>query len=227
MTTIAYNHRVAIVGRTGSGKSHAARSLFLSAAEPRLVVDPNASTLTDVPGAVTVPRAPARASLARTTDARTVRAELAWALEQGAGTIRYVPADPFSADEYHAVYAWAFDNAPRFTWTDEAGIVAPANGSPKAFRRYLVQGRKRMLGHLACHTRPLEFDRNILSQANHVLLFDLPHPQDRKLVSELTSVPPRLLDSALEDLDEFEFLWFDVATKHLTHCPALPSKVTA
>lgn len=223
MTAVAYNHRVAIVGRTGSGKSHAARSMFLSAAAPRLVVDPNASDLTAVPGAVTVPRAPARARLARATDAAMVRAELDQAAEQHADTIRYVPADPFAAEEYQAVYAWAFEHAPRFVWTDEAGIVAPANGSPKAFRRYLVQGRKRQLGHLACHTRPLEMDRNIIAQANHVLLFDLPHPDDRVLTARLMGVPTGELSGALDALGDFEFLWFDVARKELTHCPALPA----
>lgn len=178
-----------------------ARALFLSAAAPRLVIDPRDSSLTAIDGAVTF------------RDPRRPPAD--------AATARFVPVDPYDLDAYDAVYAWAFDRFPRYIWLDEAGMVAPAKGAPKAARALIVQGGKRMIGHIACHTRPREVDRNLIAQAQHVLVFDLPNPDDRRHVAELIGQPAGVIDAALASLGPYEFLWWDQLRRELVACPAL------
>jgi hypothetical protein len=188
-----------VTGRSGSGKSLLARAIFLSAAAPRLIIDPADSDLTDVDGAVTF-RDPKRPPA-------------------DAATARFVPSDPGDRDAYDAVYRWAFERFPRYTWLDEAGIAAPAQGGPRWLNTYIVQGRKRALGHVACHPRPREVNRNLIAQAAHVFVFDLPNPDDRRHLADLMGLPVAELDADLAALPEFGFLWWDGAT--LLSCPPL------
>lgn len=167
---IQFSDRVLLVGTTGCGKSTLAKQLFLATRGPRLVIDPSDSALTTVPGVVTFSD-PTRARNRRGEDWRQ------------AATARFVPDDPYDLAAYDQVYRWAFDRFPRYVWADEAGFVMPARGAPKAARRYLIQGRKRQLGHLACHTRPIEIDRNLIGQGQHVFVFETPQEEDRRTVA--------------------------------------------
>jgi len=140
-----------------------------------------------------------------------------------AATARFLPNDPDDLDAYNAVYRWAFDHFPRWVWCDEAGIVLPVRKCPPAGRRYIVQGSKRELGHLACHTRPREVDRSLIANAAHVIAFDLPNPDDRKHVADLCGIPPAQFDHAMRSLGPREFVWWNVGARRLISCPALRS----
>lgn len=140
-----------------------------------------------------------------------------------AATARFVPLDPADRDAYDAVYRWAFESYPRYVWLDEAGQAAPAQGPQRGWlNTYLVQGRKRSLGHLACHTRPREVNRNLIAQAAHVLIFDTPNPDDRRHLADLVGLPVADLEAALFALPKFGFLWWNGDT--LTECPPLSLK---
>jgi len=192
---------VAILGTTGSGKSRLARQLFLTAAAPRLVIDPVDSDTTSVPGAVTV-RDPSR-------------------LDPAAPTQRFVPRDPYDLDAYDAVYRWVGANYPRYVWCDEAGIAFPVRSTPRGAAVILTQGRKRSIGHLACHTRPRELDPNIVAQAEHLAVFALPVPDDRRRIAELAGLAPATLDQLVTSLPLYGFLWWDRRRQLLTVCDPL------
>lgn len=186
---------------TRSGKSTLARALFLSAAAPRLVIDPADSTLTAIDGAVTFSD-PARPP-------------------KDAATARFVPRDPADRDAYDAVYRWAFANFPRYVWLDEPEWAAPASGWARWANTFVVQGAKRGLGHLACATRPRHVMRSLLSNAAHVMIFTLPNPDDRRHLADLVGLPRELLEAELSTLDDHGFLWWDVVARRLTVCPPL------
>jgi hypothetical protein len=175
--------------------------MFLSAAPPRLVIDPQDSELTAVDGAETF-RDPARFPL-------------------GAGVARFVPRDPEDLDAYNTVYRAAFDSFPRLVWADEAGSVLPANRQPPAARRFVVQGAKRQLGHIALHTRPREVYRGLIANAQHVFAFQLPNPDDRKHLAELCGIPPRQLDELFAALGPHDFLHWRQLERTLVVHPAL------
>ncbi len=191
-----------MVGTTGSGKSHLCRVLSLAAPRPLLIIDPRDSTLTEVPGAATFrdPNNPPAADIAR-----------------------FVPNDPYDLDAYNDLYGRVLASGPRFVWCDEAGIVFPVRSTPRAVRTLLVQGRKERIGHLACHTRPRELDVNLLAQAQHVVIFALPVPDDRRRVAELVGIPPAQLDELLAGLPKFGFLWWRLEDRVLIVFDPLPA----
>lgn len=197
------------MGATRTGKSHLARKLFLSSHAPRLVIDPADSELTDIPGAVTFsdPTKATNEQGQRWTDAATAR---------------FVPEDdPQDPAVYEPLYAWCFNRFPRMIWLDEAGMAMPARGGSRAARRYLVQGAKRRLGHIACHTRPRDIDRNLISQAQHLFVFDLPNVDDRRHIAEQAGIPAATLEAEMRQLPQFGFLWWRQLERRLIVCPPL------
>lgn len=200
---IRFADRIFITGTTGSGKSELSRALFLSAPGPRLVIDPNDSDLTMIPGAVTFTD-PARSTNRRGENWRE------------AATARFVPNDPEDRDEYDAVYRWAFYNGPRRVWCDEAGFVHPAQGSAPHPRKFQTQGRKRQLGLQACHTRPREIDTNLVAQADHLLVFQTPVRRDRDYIAENAGIETARFEAAHAALVEYGFFWLDRRRRTLT-----------
>lgn len=208
-SAIRYEDRVFLTGRTGCGKSTLARALFLSVAAPRLVIDPLDSSMTTFPGEVTFSD-PTRATNPQGENWRE------------AATARFVPHDHADLDAYDAMYRWAFARFPRYVWLDEAADAMPAHQTRQVWaRKYLIHGRKRSLGHMACHTRPVEVNRNLIAQAAHLFIFDTPHPADRRALADNMGFPLAQLEQHLVDLDEYGFLWWDQRAKTLRICPPL------
>lgn len=178
-----------------------ARALFLSAAAPRLVIDPADSSLTAIDGAQTFadPRRPP------------------W----DAATLRFVPRDPGDRATYDELYRQVLAHGRVFVWLDEPEDAAPATGYPKAAKSVVVRGRKRMIGHLVCATEPVNIMVNLKRNADHVLGFDLPLEDDRRHLARAIGVPPELLESAQAELAEFGFWHFDRRARELVICPPL------
>lgn len=208
---LPYDSRLFITGTSGCGKSTLARALFLGAAAPRLIIDPNDSDLTDdIAGTVTF------RDVRKATNKRGEN----W---REAATARYVPRDPMDRDEYDELYRWVFFHGRRRVWVDEAGFVHPAHGSSKYARLMFTQGRKRGLGMTVCHTRPREVDTNLLAQSRFVAVFDTPSAQDRKHLADCAGVPFAEFESAHARLAEFGFLWIDRAPpRRRLICAPLP-----
>ncbi len=196
-----------MTGTTGSGKSSLALELLLSARAPRLIVDPSHSDLFDLRGIETF-RDPAKPP-------------------DGAATARFVPRDPQDADAYDRVYRWAWQSYPRYLLLDESGVAAPARGSSRWVRTLVIQGRKRQLGHVACHTRPREVDENLKAQAAHLIVFALPAADDVKHLAGYTGLTPQLLGEHLDALPEHGFLWWDQRRRKLTICPPIKARAHA
>lgn len=200
---IRYNDRSLILGRSGSGKSTLARALFLSAAAPRLVIDPADSELTAIPGAVTF------------HDARRIP----WA--DGA-TLRFVPRHSDDRAGYEALYRGILAHGRVYVWLDEPEDAAPATGYPKAGKSAVVRGRKLWIGHQTCATEPVNIAVHLKRNADHVFGFDLPLEDDRKHIARAIGVPLEVIEAAQAALDPFGFWWFDRRARELTICPPVP-----
>lgn len=199
-----------ILGRTGTGKSRLARALAESIRRHtgdrarQVILDPVGATMCELPGAVTVRRP----------------VLLDKALEQSA-VVRLVPVDPYDLNVWGEAYRWAWDRGPSHVWCDEAGFILPARGAPRSGLRFLTQGRKFQMGHLACHTRPRDIARDLIAQAEHLAVFDLPNPDDVAHVADVFGMRRLELDDAIRALGPFEFLWCTQG-QPLRHCGALP-----
>lgn len=197
-----------MLGLTGSGKSTVMRSLFLSMAAPRLVVDPQGSTLTAVPGAVTF------SDPSRMPDAATAR---------------FVPADPLDLDAYDTLYdrarARVVDAIRRgdrararlWIWCDEAGMVMPSSRSPRAAEAVVIAGRKLQIGHGATHVRARQMSPSLLAQAHHLACFPVGLAADREYIADNIGVDRQVLAAALDSLtSEHSCVWWQQRTRTLT-----------
>lgn len=216
---IRYEDRIFVCGTTSSGKSQLARRLYLASAAPRLVIDPANSALTNTPGAVT---------FHDPTTGVTPSGD-SW---HDAATARFVPADPYDLSAYSALYDYLFARAqagrPCWVWCDEARYVFPSDGGRnRGGLRAIAQGRKFGLGHLACHTRPRWVRTDLVSEAAHVFLFDLPAAADRAYVADNIGITASELDAAHAQLDPHGYLWWRQRTRELLICEPLPRSALA
>lgn len=198
--------RIYITGATQTGKTHLARALFASLRPPRLVIDPKDDETAT--GGVYPDR---RQAVTFHDPARLPTAEVA----------RFVPRDPDDLAAYDAVLAQAFARPGLFTWIDEAGVVLPAAGAPRAGRRLVTQGASRGNGLLALHQRPVEVARAVIANAEQVIAFTLYHPDDRAHLAAIAGIPPALLDAEMGNLHPHGFLWYSRRGNTLAVCPRI------
>ena len=193
-----FEQHCAIVGRTGSGKSFAARGMverWLGEGERVCVVDPTdvwwglraAGDGPGLPVAVfggehaDVPigeRSGAR--LAEIVAGRNLPAVIATAEMSSSDRHR------FMSDFLAALYR--HNRAPLHLVLDEADDLAPQNPLPENRRllgdvdRIVRRGRVRGFAVLLITQRPAVLHKNVLSQASTLVAMRLPAPQDRKAI---------------------------------------------
>jgi len=185
--------RLVVVGATRSGKSVLARRMFETMAPPRAVIDPKDDV--DATGGGYRDRRVA----VTFSDPRRI---------PDADVVRFVPRDPFDLDCYDPVYVGLFARRGVFVWTDEAGIVAPAAGGPPGFRRLVTQGARFGIGHVALNQRPVDLDRALWANAEHIITFRVGDPDDVRRLSATGPTAPKLLEDRLRALPGYGFLWY-------------------
>jgi hypothetical protein len=201
---------VVLVGRSRCGKSVVAKHLFRSWPGRKLVVD----NTRDV-----------ASSLGRRGEDWTLLEDLSGGWPGDARTVVAWPdvskPDGGLADADAAI-GIAVEHGDCLVWLDEIGATLPVGKTGPSARRLLNHGRHHDVSYLACGPRPVMIDSLVLSQAMHVVMFNVPNPKDRRRLAETTGIPPAVLDEAMNRLEPFEFLWFDAGDYRLTHCPPLP-----
>lgn len=189
-----------------SGKSSLARLIFQSAAEPKTVVDPTDSEITDVPGAVTF----------RDVDE----------LDLSLPVTRFVPWTPNDPDTWDRLYRKLYETGgPRYTWTDEGRFPFPANGTRPWPMTFHVTGRKRMLGHVVANTRAHNQNLEVGNCAQHIFGFAQPEKRDRDRIASNIGLDLAVLDRVYAELVEHGYFHFDRRAKEVIIWTPLPREV--
>jgi hypothetical protein len=201
---------VTIFGRKGSGKSVLARRFWSTWPYDRLAIDPHNDLADD-----------------ETT--RLIHDPLPLRLpgpvgDQERASLRYVP-DMGSAnhqDDMDRAVGLAFNHRRTLLWIDEVGDLTSANRTPPYMRRALHAGRHRDLSMLMCMPRPIDIDPLVISQADQIFFFHMPHTRDRERAAGTIGVARKDFDVAMDGLGEFEYLRYEMKTHELVHFPKLP-----
>ena len=211
------NQIVLVIGRKGSGKSVHARELFRGWPYiDKFVIDPTGDADPgDDLGTVTLRKLPAA---------------LPGPKQRGQYTVTRWVADPSSPtyreDLDRAVGLALFPKERRrLLWVDEAGEVFPANRAGPHARTLLQQSRHWYTSVLLCTPRPMNIDPLCISQADRVVMYDLPHPRDRERVAAAIGIEPRILAAELDitrGKGEHWYLLYDARAHELYRCPPLP-----
>lgn len=211
------NQIMLVIGRKGSGKSVFARELVRGWPYiDKFVIDPtgDADPGDDI-GTVTLHKLPS---------------ELPVPSKRGEFTVTRWVADPRSAtyreDLDRAVGLALFPKKRRvLLWVDEAGEVFPANRLGPNARTLLQQSRHWYTSVVMCCPRPINIDPLCVSQADRVVIYDLPHPRDRERVAAAIGIEPRVLSAELDATrgrGEHWYLLYDARAHELYRCPPLP-----
>lgn len=199
---------LAFFGRKGSGKSNLAARFWETWPYDRLCVDPTGDAVVgDDVEKLEIPLP------VRWPSSSKQRTSLHLIPDPGAPTYR---------DDLDRAVGLAFRNRRSLLWLDEIGEHSRANRTAPNMHRALHQGRHRDLSMLMCGPRPIDIDPLVISQADFVYVFALPHPRDRDRVAATIGFPPKEFAAAVDQLGEFEYLRFEAGTHELVHFPALP-----
>lgn len=176
-----------------------------TAARPWTVIDPSDSDICRVPGAVTA------------SDPLQV--------DLDAEVSRFVPKDPADQDAFDVLYSRLYEaGGPRMVMTDEARFIFPASGCKPGPRRFIIQGRKRQLGHIACDTRAKQVYLELLA-AMQLFVFPGMHGDDVEAIARTIGMSFAQLQAQLASCPPFGFLWYQRRPKELICCPPLPREL--
>jgi hypothetical protein len=214
------------VGRKGSGKSYLAQRFFDGWEGDKLVIDPTGDVVVaDIDG--------------KPAETLSLPLPASWPT-RGDGkpsTLRFVPdvgADTWLDDMDRAV-GLAFNRGRCLLWIDEVGELTRATYTPPNMRRLLRQFRHRKMWVLACDPRPVDISPLVISQADYIGIFDLPHPRDRERCAAVMGMAPKDFDAAHEEIwrppkDASShqkwtgFIWYDSIRRTPTIMPPLPAR---
>lgn len=208
---IQLNDRLAIFGRTGTGKSILAHYMFRSI-PVRLPTESNPKAFwricVDITDSVV-------------DDALVFfdPVEIPW---EESASLRFVPNVDTMETDIDSLYLAAFFHGSVWIWLDEANEVSTAHRTIPGLRRVLLQGRKEQVGHCAVTPRPVDINRSIITQSEHIFIFPLTDTDDRTRIAKNIGLDTDEFEDTMARLPDFGYLWFDVRSGTLFTMPPLP-----
>lgn len=205
---------VAIFGRKGSGKSYLAESFAESYPFDELVVDATGDI--KMPGLAPMPY-----PIPRTWPAPPEGEQFS--------RLRMVPnrLDAAHREDVDRAIGLAFAHGLTLVWVDEIGEVAAANRVRPHMDLVLHQGRHRRLSVIMAGPRPVDIDPLVLSQADWVFVFAMPHPADQERIAANLAIDRRALSDLIAALGPHEFIGYHADEHELWVFPALPARQRA
>lgn len=216
------NQVITILGKKGSGKSVAGRTMFRSwPGSDRLILDITGDA---DPGDDLEPTALPREGTKLPAFDRN----------KGPQVYRWIPdttSSTYQDDVDRALGMGLFPkDRPVLIWVDEVGEVFPVNRVGPHGRTALHQGRHHNLSLIMCGPRAMGIDPLCLSQADRVLMYDVPHPTDRERIAQNIGIRPTLLGQELDATRKGKngrggkhwYLMYVAEEDQLYRCPPLP-----
>lgn len=186
-------NRIAVIGRTGSGKTQFSMWLLGKLKQSAWANMP--ITIFDFK------RAKLIGQLLKTGEAKRISIDRKPPTDPGLYVVQPAPVDDDIAvlDYLKRIY----ENTGHCLYFDEAYELGPRN---RGFRRLLTQGRELNIPMLYCTQRPVNCDRYSLSEADYMAIFKLRIADDRLTIQNM--VP----DYNPLELGNYECYWYDVAS---------------
>lgn len=213
-----------IIGSKGSGKSAHARLIYVSYPYDKLVIDPTGDAEPGPGAEVLTPPFPAR--FPRSDDGRP--RNLHCKVNMSSPT--------YKDDMDRAVAMGLFpQDLPTMVWVDEAGLIMRANFTPPHVLLALMSSRHYgPMSMMLCGPRSKHLNPLSISQADRIVLYDMPNVKDVELLAENMGFSAPVLRRAVHVTQDrnaaereaggtpFWHLVYDRAAKHIWRMPPVP-----
>lgn len=205
---IALNDRISVFGGTGTGKSVLAHALYRS-----LPIEGWWRVIIDVTDSIHEPEA------LTFFDPLKIPWEKSYSL-------RFVPDISQSLDaQISELFMEIYYHGVCWYWLDEANEISDAHKTAFGLRKVLLQGRKAYVGGVSCTPRPKDISKSIITQSQYIAIFPLVDYDDRSTVAKNIGMTPAEFDDVISQLDDFEYLWYDVRNRTLYKVPPIPFEI--
>ena len=91
-------------------------------------------------------------------------------------------------DTVDLFFEWVYERRHTTLYVDEVFAIAEGDRSPWHFRACLTRGRERGIAVYLASQRPSRIPQVMLSESEHVYLFNLKLPQDRERMEDVTGL---------------------------------------
>lgn len=183
---IGNSEHVLIAGRTGSGKTYAAKK-YLTNYKNVVVLDTKGRvSWPEIPGSVWDPENPY--ILLDGGPNLTLVTHFASLQFCRTPKIIYRPCwEEMNQDYYNRFFKWIYRRENTIVWVDEVMSVSPNPSTlPEFYRACLTRGRELNIGVWSLTQRPSGINQLVISESSHIFAFDLNLPQDREKIVDVT-----------------------------------------
>lgn len=215
---------ILIAGRKGSGKSVHARLIYDSYPFDKLVVDPTGDAEPGPDADEMTPPFPRKFPVDGDGRPRNLHCKV----DPGSATYRE------DMDKAMAMGLFPRDH-PCMVWIDEVGEMMTAHSTPPHMRTALMSSRHYgPLSIIMAGPRPMHISPLSISQADRVVIYDLPNPKDVERLADNMGYAPARLKRAVDETeqrnadarkigdDPFWHLVYDRDSKQLWRMPPVP-----
>lgn len=211
---IPVGKRAVIVGRTGSGKSSLASFVLRHSPSQWLILNPKGTAAyNNLPDAITI----------HALDYGKIIRAMKETNKGGGARYRFINIIPSRQhagfDALDECIGWLHDNYIGVGLVADELYTLHKNGRPgDGLMAWLTRGRELKQSFLGLTQRPAWISKFIFSEADYIGEMSLTIREDRKTMYENTGV-----EAMLNNIPQYEWLWYDVAREKLRHFNPVPS----